>query len=401
LLILAFPLLTYAQVPTGPWTCGDVGAVGVPGECEDISDGEVSAGIELRGSGADIWGTADAFAFSRKDIDGDFSLNAIVNSVENVHRWTKVGIMIRDWNGGNPGARHASLFVTPTTVKGIAFQRRRTTGGTSVHTPGPAMTAQVWLRLVRKGNVISAYVRPHPWPDFDAMWRAPWQLIGREQFSNLPSRLSAMLVTSSHVNGTLAAGRIIGFSIRREPVLQPIDIGNTSRGRTTFDGTTVRMEAGGEDIWGTSDAFRFHYMRIDGNAEFSARVLSVTNTNAWTKAGVMIRESLDPNSRHVMLIVSPGKGISMQSRGITGGSSVEQARVEGAAPQWLEIRRVGNTIRAYRSIADENPEAHSGLFVGEVQVNWTGPAYVGLALTSHAPGKSATAVFDDVNFEPF
>jgi hypothetical protein len=402
LLVLAVPSLTYSQVPLGPpWMCGDVGAVGVPGECNDVGDGEDPGLIEVRGSGADIWGTADAFSFARLEIDGDRSINTRVNFVENIHPWTKVGIMIRDWNGGHPGARHASLFVTPTTVKGVAFQRRRTTAATSVHTSGPAITTPVWLRLVRSGDAISAFVRPDHWPDIQRSWREPWQFIGREQFSDLPARLSLTFVSSSHDNRRLAAGRLGGLSIRRDPILQSVDIGNTSRGRTTTDGTTVRLDAGGEDIWGTSDAFRFHYAPFNGDVQFMARVLSLTNTHVWAKAGVMIRESLEPNSRHVMLVLSPGKGISMQGRGITGASSVEHARVEGAAPQWLMIRRVGNTITAYRSIPAESPESFGWEGVGEVQVNWTGRAYLGLAFTSHSPGRSGTAVFDDVRVQQF
>jgi hypothetical protein len=38
-------------------------------------------------------------------------------------------------------------------------------------------------------------------------------------------------------------------------------------------------------------------------------VASVQNTNQWTKAGVMMRESTAANSSRVDVIVSPSKGV--------------------------------------------------------------------------------------------
>jgi hypothetical protein len=40
------------------------------------------------------------------------------------------------------------VFATPRTERGVAFQRRQTAGGESLHTSGPAIAPPVWLRLI-------------------------------------------------------------------------------------------------------------------------------------------------------------------------------------------------------------------------------------------------------------
>ena len=117
-----------AGVPA-PWTSQDVGAVGVKGSASFDS---TTGTFTVRGSGADVWGTADEFHWMRQPWNGDFEMTAHVSAVDGVDVWTKAGLMVREGRGA--GARHASLFVTPTTRKGIAFQRRPAANGASLHT---------------------------------------------------------------------------------------------------------------------------------------------------------------------------------------------------------------------------------------------------------------------------
>jgi hypothetical protein len=389
-----FHLETTTRPIPEPWTCGDIGAVAAAGACRGIS-GEDYEQIEVDGSGADIWGTADEFSFARQEVTGDFSITARVNAVENVNRWTKVGLMIRNWDGGNAGPEHASLFVTPTTEKGLAFQRRSTRGGTSVHTAGPAITAPVWMRLVRAGDTISAFYR-HATMD-------PWTLIGSQEFFDLPATLSAMLVVSSHVDGTLATGNFESVVVDALEAMQGRDIGATAPGRTVSNHTTITIEGDGADIWGTADAFGFHFTGWTGDGTIIARVIGLEPTHAWAKAGVMIRESLTPGSKHAMAIVSAAKGLSMQYRGATGGTSSEAVRTIGAAPVWLRLTREGNRISTFYAVNPEvSPDGHIYTWepLGEVTLAMNANVYLGLAVTSHTAGTLATAVFDDVFIRP-
>jgi hypothetical protein len=102
-----------------PWVNEDVGTVGAPGTAS-FEDGTFT----VRGSGVDIWGTADEFHFAYVTRDGDFDIEARVTGVENVNQWTKAGLMVRDPAAG-ASAAHASLFATPGQPK--AFRTRRAT----------------------------------------------------------------------------------------------------------------------------------------------------------------------------------------------------------------------------------------------------------------------------------
>jgi hypothetical protein len=372
-------------LPRG-WTCGDAGAVAAAGSCGYEVEDEISPNFVITGSGADIWDTADEFTFARHAASGDFSLTARVLFVENVHRWTKAGIMIRDWNGqGAPaaGARHASFFATPTTEKGTAFQRRPVQESTSVHTAGPVTTAPVWLKLVRTGDVIRAYYRKEA--------TDPWTHAGTQTFTGLPSGLSAMLVVSSHIDGTLATARVDHVEVFEHRPMQSADIGATAPGSTTSDDVQTVIGGDGADIWGSADAFRFHYTPWNGDGTIVARVWSLEHTHAWAKAGVMFREALDPGSKHVMAIVSGSRGLAMQWRPLAGGASLSTTPVAGSAPLWVALRRFGNQFTAWWSADGE-----FWRFLGETTIEMNASIYVGLPVTSHAAGVMTTGVFDDV-----
>ena len=66
----------------------------------------------------------------------------------------------------------------------------------------------------------------------------------------------------------------------------------------------------GDDIWNSADGFRFVYVKTNnGNFTISARVVSVQNIDGWSKAGVMIRDSLDPGAANAFIAVTPGNGV--------------------------------------------------------------------------------------------
>ncbi|MHC4207623.1 MAG: PA14 domain-containing protein, partial [Planctomycetota bacterium] len=99
---------------------------------------------------------------------------------------------------------------------------------------------------------------------------------------------------------------------------------------------TFTMTASGADIWAVdgveADEFHFAYKMLAGAGTIVARVMSVDNTDAWAKAGVMIRETLDPDSSHAMMVVTPGSGASFQRRPGTGATSLNTDSAGIVAP---------------------------------------------------------------------
>jgi hypothetical protein len=363
----------------GGWTSADIGAVGAAGTA--VYSGR---GWTVEGSGADIWGTADEFRYVYRQVYGNFSITTRVASIENLHRWVKAGLMIRETLA--PGSRHVSLFATPRTERGIAFQRRRTTDGISVHTAGPAVAPPGWLTLGRVGDIISAYYR--------ASATDPWTLVGRETLAGLPVLVNVGLAVSSHVDGALATARFDNVGVETGQLDASQDVGAVGvAGSAAFDGVVYDVRASGTDIWGTADSFRIvHHgpSSYGPNAEITARVRSLANTHAWAKAGVMFRASPPyAPSQHVMVVVTPGRGVAMQYRAATGGSSVQLAVRAGIAPEWVRLSQVEGVFRGYAS--EDGVTWH---LIGEVTLDFNGsPA---LAVTSHSNGVLTRAVFENV-----
>jgi endonuclease/exonuclease/phosphatase family metal-dependent hydrolase len=144
----------------------------------------------------------------------------------------------------------------------------------------------------------------------------------------------------------------------------------------------------GADIWGGVDAFRFAYTTLTGDGTIVTQALTLANVNAWTKGGVMMRESLASNSRHAFMLVSPGKGLAFQRRVVTGSDSTHTTGGAGTAPAWLKLTRSGNVFTGYRSADGVN-----WTFVGSDTIAMNATIYVGIAVSSHVSGVLATGTF--------
>ncbi len=158
---------------------------------------------------------------------------------------------------------------------------------------------------------------------------------------------------------------------------------------------TFTMTAEGVDIWDSSDQFHFAYKELSGAGTIIAKVESVENTHEWAKAGVMIRDTLDADSRHAMMVVTPTQGVSFQRRTPAGASSSSDNEAGITAPQWVKIERtVGGLVKGYYSA-----DGTTWTQVGTPQtVTMNTPMYIGLALTSHNSSVVCEAKFSNVSF---
>jgi hypothetical protein len=169
------------------------------------------------------------------------------------------------------------------------------------------------------------------------------------------------------------------------------DIGNVDpAGSYSFDGVTHTIEADGGDIWGSDDAFHYAYQQVSGDTQMTVRPTSLANTNTWAKAGVMIRDDLDPNSTHVFMAVTVGQGVALQGRDVKGGGSFNIQHGGRSVPICLRLVRIGDTFRGYFY------EDGMWKLAGTRTVAMADPVHIGLAVTSHNHGVLTTATFDCV-----
>jgi len=170
--------------------------------------------------------------------------------------------------------------------------------------------------------------------------------------------------------------------------------GDASSFMETGAGTVV-MNGTGTDIWDTSDEFRLVYKQLKGNGTIVTRVDSVALTNAWSKAGVMIRETLDATSKHAMVVVSGSSGVSFQRRIETGGSSTNTDVTGLAAPYWVKLTRNGSTFTAQCSA--DGVTWQDITVTPAITITMANDVYVGLAVTSHAANVACGARFSSIS----
>jgi regulation of enolase protein 1 (concanavalin A-like superfamily) len=174
---------------------------------------------------------------------------------------------------------------------------------------------------------------------------------------------------------------------------QTQDIGNVGiAGSATANNGTVTVNGSGADIWNTSDAFRYVYQPLTGDGQIVARVASQQNTDQWAKAGVMIRETLDPSSSYALAAVTPGNGVVFQWRNGSGTNSNAQSGPNVTAPTWVKLVRQGNTFRSYGS-----SDGQSWTLIGYQTISMANTVYIGLAVTAHNSSLVNTSTFDNIS----
>lgn len=164
-------------------------------------------------------------------------------------------------------------------------------------------------------------------------------------------------------------------------------------GGASFSNGMYTLRGSGKDIWEKSDAFRFVYRSIDGDVDIRARVVGLTNTHYWAKAGVMIRNSADPASKHVMTAITPRNGASFQRR-IEPSKLTLATNAAAAAPHWVRLTRFGDTFTSYIST-----DGITWTMIGEpVVLSMYKRVLVGMVVTSHTLDSAlCEAEFTDVS----
>ena len=368
------------SLPSG-WSSRDIGAVGRSGTAA-----EAGGTFTVKGAGADVWGSSDAFHFAHRALNGDGAIVARVASSNGSEPWTKVGVMIRATT--DPGSAHAFMLVSE--GRGLAFQRRTANGAASEHTSGGSGTAPRWVKLQRTGSTIVASVSADG---------SNWTEVGRDTFS-MPATVLAGLAVSSHTTLATATATFDGVSVTAGAALPAgwasRDIGSVGRpGSASASGSSFTVAGAGADIWGTTDAFHFAYRPLDADGAIVARVASLGGTEAWTKAGVMIRATSDDGSAHAFMLVSKGKGLAFQRRTADGALTTHTSGGSGTAPRWVRLQRSGNVV-----IASVSGDGASWSEVGRDTFELPAAALVGLAVSSHTTSSTATAVFEQVSVDP-
>ena len=170
------------------------------------------------------------------------------------------------------------------------------------------------------------------------------------------------------------------------------DIGNSLKGGQKIENNNWTVYGGGDDIWNTSDQFRFVYQKINGDFSFSVKVDSLKDTHYYAKAGIMVRKNLNKNSAHGIINVFPGGSSEFGYREKSGQMMKAKS---GPNFNWfnvmLKVDKIDKSL--YFSIQIKN----EWVVVEKLNIhNWGKSIYVGLATLSHDNSQLTTATYSNI-----
>src|SRR5262249_42150006 len=175
-------------------------------------------------------------------------------------------------------------------------------------------------------------------------------------------------------------------------------------GSVSFADGVYTLRASGDDISGGADASPLVLKPPHGDGKTTGRITTLDPTNNisdFTKAGVMIRETLTADSREVSLVDTRDHSFRFQRRFNPGentdrgpDSDYPDLNSPLPPPLWLRLRRQGNVFTAFWSTDGSTWTRLDG----PQTVNMATDVYIGLALTAHNnDGRLNTATFDNVS----
>lgn len=375
---------TSAQTLPAGWTASNIGNPALQGSASQANCSPSSASclaFSVTGGGIDIWGANDQFMFVNTALDGDGTIVARVRSLQNTDPWAKAGLMIRDSRSAN--AKNAAIFVTA--ASGVSFQRRTQTGSETISTVDASKAAPVWLKLVRKGSLFTAY---------QSSDGSTWTTVGSQTVSIGSSAYVGVAVTS-HDASQRTTSLVTDVTVAEAALpdgWQFADVGSPApAGGAAAVSGSFAVGGGGSDIDGTADQFGFAYRSVAGDLDLIARATDATGDNSQTKVGIMIRGALSGGAANAFMQFSSRDGLVYQARLQGGGATQDLSRRNGAMPTWLKLERRGTTITAFTS---SNGTQWTSLAATGIDLPST--VYVGLAVTSHDRSTLATGIFDQV-----
>ena len=299
--------------------------------------------------GENVFGTWDGFRFVYKQVSGDFDVRVRVASLGEVHPSTKAGIMARD----SLAANSANVFAHASASDAFRLSYRPFTNAPTYLTKsGTVAYPNAWVRLKRSGNTFTGYYSTDG---------TNWATVRSTHWASAPDTVYLGLAASAvnAVDGrptetTTAQFRSFG-DVTPPPVspsLTSLDINAAPAGGTTVlaEGRDYDVTAGGENVFGSADGFRFLYRQVSGDFDYRVRVASLTEVHASTKAGIMARTSLSADSANVYSYASASDGYRVSHRASTAAPTfITKAGTVTYPNAWVRLKRVGNVFTGYYS----------------------------------------------------
>jgi regulation of enolase protein 1 (concanavalin A-like superfamily) len=357
---------------------------------------ETASGAEvINSAGADIWGGTDQYGaiYSPSGAASSSTTTVEVDSQSATAGWAKAGIMIRNSiAGAGSSLGYAILAVSP--GNGVALQWDNDSSGqvnSNVQAgTGGVTTAPIWLKLVRNGSSITGYY---------SMNDSTWTTVATETLTGANSTEDVGMFATSYDSGVMGGATFSNFATSAYPTFA------STTASFTDSGGSYSIDAAGSDVWITGGEDYDQYGAIfapnsaDATSSTTVEVNSQQNTNAWAKAGIMLRNAIPGQYAalgYAVIALTPGNGVVMQwDNDSSGGLNSYVSADSGASgPIWLRLTRSGSggsTVTGYYSTNDSTwTEVASETLTGAEPVE-----DVGMFSCSHDSGVEGLADFSN------
>ncbi|HZU77347.1 MAG TPA: hypothetical protein VFA70_11325, partial [Dehalococcoidia bacterium] len=389
--------------PSSVAGCADVGGATPPGT-QTLS----GTTLTMNASGGDIWDGSDQFHYVWQNLSADGAVSAEVTAQQNIGPWEKAGVMMRS-EAGTGGAADATApyyaaFVTPS--NGVAVQWRNAEGAQTAQILVPG-AVPVYLKVTRftdsGGNQnFAAFTSPDgtnwTWVSGSTVQLPLTGTIAAGWAANSYSDTTSSQVTFSNI--AEGAGAQVGVGVCPAGYTCTDVGGATPAGSQTANGSSWTVYGGGGDIWDASDQFHYVYQPMTTDGTVSADVVSQQNSNAWAKAGVMMRGTTDPSSPYYAVFMTPSNGVAVQWRTTQGGST-SQVVISGVTPEYLAVVRWTDTststpVTYYYAETSADGSTWTVIPGSVQQLTLPSSFLAGIAVTSHTTTQLSMASFNAV-----
>lgn len=174
------------------------------------------------------------------------------------------------------------------------------------------------------------------------------------------------------------------------------DVGAPShKGSVVYDDARkeYRVTGGGNNMWAGRDDFFFIWRKVTGDVVITANLKIITGGVPHRKAGLIIRQDLQPGSVYADAVVH-GSGLTALQWREKPDDVTRTIHFPVEGPTRLRLERRRNVVTLYAG-----KEGGALAEMGNTELAPFSPIYAGLGACAHDDTAQTTAVFSDVTVE--
>ena len=174
------------------------------------------------------------------------------------------------------------------------------------------------------------------------------------------------------------------------------DVGSPAiKGSAEYSKGQYKITGAGVNIWGKHDQFQYVWREMPGNFTATTTMHFVGQGAEHRKAGIIVRQSLDPDATYADVVIH-GTGMPALQWRSKQGEDTNTFDLPFDGPGTFKLKLVRTGVKIYMYIGKDDAEPK---LIANTEVSFQGPVLVGLGVCSHQADASDTVIFSDVSLQ--